>query len=89
MKHLLFTTFIICISLFCNAQQKKPDTSKVVFKPPVLVKDEPVKTNKNKAVTPAPPAAVKHKPSSNKKAPKVEVIKFKPPVLVKDTVQKQ
>jgi hypothetical protein len=89
MRTLIFTALLIGCSAICNAQEKQSDTTKVKFKPPVIVKDETAKTETKEEVKFTPPVIVKEETSKGKKQKGKEEVKFTPPVIVKDPEKKQ
>ena len=76
MKIFIVATLAICFSSTSYAQQRKVDTSKVVFIPPKIVKDSEVKKF-------APPIVVKDSRRKSKRKNN-EVVKFAPPVIKKN-----
>lgn len=67
MRTLILTALIVGCSTICNAQEKPPDTTKVKFTPPVIVKEETAKTETKEVVKFTPPVIVKGKTPKNKK----------------------
>ncbi len=73
MRLLIFTALATGLALTSNAQQKQVDTSKVIFIPPVIVKDSDLK----KAGHPVEKSTNGKK--KKKDIPKVDLTNFKPP----------